>query len=493
MTSRTILAVSDNPLTLKEARAALERVGYAVVEAQDRRSALQMMATHAPDLILQDRLLLEHRALHDALTDLPNRALLQDRMEQAIRVAQRSHTCLSLLLLDLDRFKDINDTFGHHAGDLLLQQVAARLRSALRAMDTVARLGGDEFAVLLSGGDDDGTRVAAHKICAALEAPVTIEGHDLRVMASIGIALYPAHGTDFPTLLRHADVAMYAAKRQHSAYAVYDAAQDPHSPSRVALIGDLHHAVNRGALVLHYQPTVDLSTGRLSGTEALTRWPHPTDGLIAPDRFIPLAEQTGLIAPLSAWALETAVRQCRDWRRTGLDLGVAVNLSMWNLLDPQLPQTIAHLLQRYGVPAAALRLELTESALMADPARVLDVLTRLAGIGVTLAVDDFGTGYSSLAYLKRLPVDELKIDKSFVLHMAEDEADAAIVRSTIGLGHSLGLQVVAEGVENGETQQQLAAMGCDAIQGYYCSRPLPADELTRWLRETPGAVPATGS
>jgi len=431
---------------------------------------------------------LRHQALHDALTGLPNRALLHARVAAALGAAPDAPRPLALLLLDLDHFKEINDTFGHERGDGLLCEVADRLRHVVRAGDTVARLGGDEFVVLLPGADADGAARVATDIRAALDAPLRVAGQVLRVGASVGIALGPAHGADGTTLLRRADVAMYAAKRGRTGHAVYDPAQDGHSPERLALVGALRAAIEEGALTLHYQPQADLASGRVCGVEALVRWPHPERGLIPPDAFIPLAEQTGLIGPLTDWVLAEAVRQGRAWQRAGLLLDVSANLSMWNLHDPALPARVAGLLREHDLPPAWLRLELTESALMADPERVLDVLTRLAGLGVRLAVDDFGSGYSSLAYLKTLPVDALKIDKGFVRAMATDERDAAIVASTVGLGHALGLRVVAEGIEDRAAWDALAAIGCNVAQGYYLSRPLPAEALARWLRETPWAV-----
>jgi len=432
---------------------------------------------------------LRHQARHDALTGLPNRALLHERMAAALGDEADAPRPLALLLLDLDHFKEVNDTFGHEQGDALLCQVAARLRGAVRGDDTVARLGGDEFAVLLPGCDAPGAARVAADIRAALAAPLRVEGQALQTGASVGIALGPAHGTDGPTLLRRADVAMYTAKRARRGHALYEPAQDQHSAERLALVADLRAAIERGTLALHYQPQVDVASGRACGVEALVRWPHPERGPIPPDAFIPLAEQTGLIAPLTDWVLAEAVRQGRAWQRGGLLLDVSVNLSMWNLHDPALPERVAGLLRDHGLPPAWLRLELTESALMADPERALEVLTRLAGLGVRLAVDDFGAGYSSLAYLKRLPVDALKIDKGFVRELATDATDAAIVASTVALGHALGLRVVAEGIEDRATWDLLAGMGCDVAQGYYLSRPLPPDALAPWLlREAPWAV-----
>ncbi len=435
---------------------------------------------------------LRHQATHDALTELPNRVLLQDRLTQALADAARDATPIALLLLDLDRFKEINDTLGHHVGDQLLQRIGPRVLELLRGADTMARLGGDEFAVLLPGAEEAAATALATEILAALAVPFMLEGQSLDVGASIGIALAPAHGDDAATLLRHADVAMYVAKRGHQGHAVYDPAQDGNNPLRLGLMGELRAAIAQGELLLHYQPKLDHTSGRVSGVEALLRWPHPVHGLIAPDQFIPLAEQTGLIAPLTWWVLETALAQCQTWARNGLLLGVAVNLSARTLHDLALPARIAALLATYGVPAGLLTLEVTESALMADPTRALNVLTQLAEQGVCLAIDDFGTGYSSLAYLKRLPVHQLKIDRSFIQHLVEGGADAAIVASTIGLGHHLGLRVVAEGVETAEAWQLLAASGCDVSQGYHLSRPVTATELERWLRAGGNDLAALG-
>ncbi len=429
---------------------------------------------------------LRHQALHDALTGLPNRTLLHDRLEQALRATARDAGGLALLLFDLDRFKEVNDTLGHQVGDLLLQQVAARVRGAVRASDTVARLGGDEFAVLLPGADAAGAVAATHTLLAALAPPIALDGQALACTASIGIALAPTHGADVATVLRRADVAMYVAKRAGSGYAVYDPAHDQHSPARLTLETELRAALAAGALVLHYQPTVDVRSGRADRVEALVRWLHPQHGLIPPDQFIPLAEQTGLIVPLTQWVLETALAQCHAWEQAGRALGVAVNLSMRSLHDPGLPETIAWLMRRYAVPPQRLTLEITESALMADPAQAQTILLRLTALGVQLAIDDFGTGYSSLGYLKQLPVDAVKIDKSFVQNMGHTTTkDSAIVRSIIDLGHNLGLAVVAEGVEDQATWQRLRAAGCDVAQGFYMSRPLPAAALECWLATAP--------
>jgi diguanylate cyclase (GGDEF)-like protein len=426
---------------------------------------------------------LTHQALHDPLTELPNRALFLDRLHLAASAAHRWQDALALLLLDLDRFKEINDTFGHHYGDIVLQQVSARLRQALRESDTVARLGGDEFAVLLPGNDQVAAMAAARKVSAALDTPFIVNSHTVQVGVSIGIACYPVDSQDAPTLLRHADVAMYLSKQAQHGPVVYAQDQDEHSPHRLALVGELREAIAEDGLLLHYQPIVDLPTRRVMAVEALVRWLHPVHGLLAPGQFVPMAESTGLMSLLTAWVLEAALRQRQRWQKAGLTLEVAINLSMSGLHESGLVDMTQTLLQRYNVPASALRLEITETALMRDAARTLEILTRLADFGVHLAVDDFGTGYSSLAYLRHLPVEELKIDRSFVQDMVSNAADAAIISSTIGLGHGLGLRVIAEGVETVEAWDHLRVHGCDGAQGNYISPPLTAAALEAWLRK----------
>jgi diguanylate cyclase len=423
------------------------------------------------------------QALHDPLTGLPNRELFADRVGQAIRTADREMRPAALLLLDLDRFKDVNDTLGHHHGDQLLVEVGQRLFGALREADTVARLGGDEFAALLPGATAEGAGAVADKLRAALQQPLSIDGIALDLDASIGIAVYPEHGNDAAELLQHADVAMYVAKQAHLRFLVYDPAVDQHSPRRLALLGGLRRALELDELVLHYQPKADLRSGEIRSVEALVRWQHPDHGLLGPGEFIPLAERTGLIHPLTHWVLDAALDQAAQWQRAGLPLSVAVNISTRCLLDPAFPDQVTGQLATWQIPPDRLVLEITESAVMADPTRALEVLGRLHSLGVGLAVDDFGTGYSSMAYLKELPVDELKIDRSFVSQMATSPSDAVIVRSTIDLGHNLGLHVVAEGVETQHAWQELTALGCDMAQGYYLGRPMPAADLEQQLRQ----------
>ena len=434
----------------------------------------------------------EYQAKHDALTGLPNREAFYVHADRAVAAASHREGGAAVMIVDLDRFKEVNDTLGHHSGDILLQQAAVRLQAALREGDILSRLGGDEFAVLLPHVESgEVAEQVAQRLCDALEEPFELHGLTVHLEASAGIALHPEHGEEIETLMQRADVAMYVAKGTTSSYELYSTRHDRHSPARLALLGELRHALDNDEFELHYQPKVRLSTGVVEGVEALVRWRHPERGLVPPDEFIPLAEQTGVIKPLTAWVLDSALAQCRTWRAGGLDLNVAVNLSVRNLLDAHLPEAVAALLRKYELPASKLELEITESTIVADQIRALDVLARLDGMGVGLAVDDFGTGYSSLAYLKDLPVRELKIDRKFVNNMTEDGDDAFIVRSTIDLGRNLGLQVVAEGVETQEAWDQLAALGCDTAQGYFLSRPLPAVDLATWVDERRRAVPTT--
>ena len=423
---------------------------------------------------------LAHLAYHDALTDLPNRALLHDRLDQAARVANREGTTLALLLLDLNGFKEINDTLGHHAGDRVLQFVAARLRATLREVDTVARLGGDEFAVVLPLADINGALLAAQKILDELAQPCVIDGQSLIVRASLGVACFPEHGASADTLLRKADVAMYVAKSDGVGIAVYAPTRDRHTHRRLTLISQFRKGLDESQFFLEYQPMLHLQKNMIIGVEALVRWNHPQQGRLLPAEFIDLAEQTGLINPLTTIVIETAIR---EWSQTGTEprLTVAVNLSPRTLLDPILPLRIADMLAVYGAPPSSLALEITENILMSDPARSMDCLQRLHAMGIRLVLDDFGTGYSSLSYLRRLPVDELKIDRSFVAGLASG-LDEVIVRSTIDLAHNLGLTVVAEGVENENAQTRLCEMGCDAAQGTFISPPAGASVVRDWLR-----------
>ena len=429
-------------------------------------------------------------AMFDHLTELPNRLLFYDRVSQAIAAAGREGTGVGVLLLDLHRFKEVNDTLGHERGDELLRQVGPRLHGALRASDTVARLGGDEFGIALAGlntpteGED-----VARKLTDALDTPFVLDGIDIALGGSIGIATYPDHGDDPDQLLRRAEVAMYVAKAAREPFESYSPAQDTYSTDRLALVADLRKAIDDGTLTLAYQPMIDLSRGTIVGVEALLRWTHATQGPIGPDVFIPLAEHSGLIGRITTYVLEAAARQSHAWQEAGLDLTVSVNLSVRDLQRPGLALAVGDTLQRHGVSPDRLRLEITEGSVMDQPDRALTTLQELAAVGVGLSVDDFGTGYSSLAYLQRLPVNELKIDRSFVLGLANSSSDGEIVRSTVGLGHNLGLTIVAEGVEDESSLTFLRDVGCDLAQGFFIAKPMPADALTGWATSSTWRIP----
>lgn len=424
----------------------------------------------------------EHQALHDSLTGLPNRVLFQLELAQAIDQRRTAGGSLGVILIDLDHFKEVNDTLGHHFGDELLKEIGPRLSRVLRDGDLMARLGGDEFGIVLPNLSDPtiATSVAG-RLLEELEDPVTVEGLALDISGSVGLALFPEHANDAETLLRRADVAMYSAKEAGGGYAVYDESLDRHNPERLTLVGQVRPAIDAGEFLVYYQPKVRLSDGRVAGAEALLRWAHPTMGLVPPDEFIPLVERTVLLRPLTHYVIENVLQQWRTWADMGIRLPLAVNISTRSLIDGELPDQVAEQLQRWDVPPAYLRLELTESFLMSDSSRSTAVLDRLSDVGVGLSIDDFGTGYSSLSYLRRIPIEEIKIDRSFVMQMHVDANDMSIVRATVDLGRNLGLRVVAEGVEDVETFDRLAGFGCDEAQGHYISRPIPALEFTRWL------------
>ncbi len=428
---------------------------------------------------------LEYQALHDALTGLPNRSLFGDRLRQALLSARRNQKMFGVLLLDLDRFKDINDALGHDRGDSLLQEVTARLRGVLRATDTIARLGGDEFAVLTTDArhpeDVIGT---AKKILASLEGPFAIADQMVETGASIGMSLYPLHGDDPSTLLRRADVAMYVAKRSGGGYALYQPEHEAQTLRRSGLAGELRRSIPQGELVLHYQPQVTLSTGAVHTVEALVRWNHPREGLMPPDRFIPMAEETGIIHPLTAWVIDTALTQLCKWLEEGIDVSVSINVSPRNIEDHSLEEMVARALGNFKVDPNRLTLEITEGVAMA--AAAAKALHRLHELGVRIALDDFGTGYSSLLYLMRLPVNEIKIDRSFVSALASDPDSGAIVRSAVGLGHNLGLRVVAEGLQDRMAEAVLVEAGCDAAQGFLVGRPVEEAEISALLRQQAG-------
>jgi diguanylate cyclase (GGDEF)-like protein len=419
----------------------------------------------------------EHLATHDSLTGLPNRLLFRDRLA---RISDDGSPFV-VLLVDLDGFKEVNDTLGHHVGDSLLRQVGDRLRDGLGDV-TVARLGGDEFAIVSPIGDRVDAEALGERILALLRQPFALQDLPFHIEASVGSALYPEHAEDLDTLLQRADVAMYIAKERGTGYETYSTTHDRYSPRRLALLGELRRAVDQEELVLHYQPVANLKTGEVRSVEALVRWNHPEHGLLQPAEFIPLAEPTGIMGALTRKVLDLALAQTRAWHERGMPITIAVNVSARNLHQTELANDVADLLEKWQVPASAVQLEVTEGVVMSDPRRATEVLRGLKSLGVETTLDDFGTGYSSLTYLKRLPVTTLKIDRSFVMDMATEDEDAAIVASTIELARSLGLRVVAEGVENATVWQQLTDLGCDFAQGYYLSRPIPAEQMTRWLQ-----------
>jgi diguanylate cyclase (GGDEF)-like protein len=426
---------------------------------------------------------LRHRALYDSLTDLPNRALLDDRLAQEIAGSRRDGGTFALVLADLDNFKDINDTFGHAKGDDVLREVAHRLGGAVRSRDTVARLGGDEFALVLSGADEAAAAEITERILGSFARPLDVGGNPVDLSASFGIAMFPAQGSDPQTLLRHADIAMYVAKRTRRSYAVYSAERDEPDPEAVTLVAQLREAIGRREIALAFQPEVRTSDRSLLRVEALARWQRPGTGPIPPGRFIPLAERAGLIGALTRQVIDDALRQARSWRDAGLQTVVAVNVSAQDLLDPRLASSIDESLARWGLHASTLAIEITESVLMTDIERTAPRLAALRALGISVGIDDFGTGYSSLAYLSRLPVDRIKIDRSFVRGMSTDPGSRAIARAAAELGHELGLHVVAEGVETAPEWEHVSAIGCDSVQGYYIARPMAPDALVVWARD----------
>jgi diguanylate cyclase (GGDEF)-like protein len=439
-----------------------------------------------------------HQSRHDSLTGLPNRVLLREHVEVALAAAGREGRAVTLLLIDLDRFKEINDTLGHRYGDLVLRVLASRLREAVAPSATVARLGGDEFAILLPDvGDPDAAVEVATATLRAMDATIDAGEISLDVDASIGVVVSGEHGADVDTLLQHADIAMYRAKGRSLGVCLYDHDLNDHSREELGLLGDLRRAMDAGELVLEFQPKVTLPDAGFHGAEALVRWRHPERGMLPPAMFVPVAERTALIHPLTRYVLAAALAECRSWQDRGVLLHVAVNVSVRNLLDDTFLGDVAGLLAASGVPASSLELEVTESAIMADPERAQSVLAGFRALGVTLSIDDFGAGYTSLAHLSTLPVDQIKIDRSLVSRMGEDGGDAHIVRSVIELGHSLGLRTVAEGVEDAATGRVLGDLGCDVAQGYHYSRPMPADRLVEWhaaaarrVGEVPTQAPA---
>ena len=473
-----------------------DRLGDVRSFEKDDLLLLETVANHAGIALRNGELLgqLRHEALHDALTGLPNREHLQRRVAAALDdVAAGRTSGATVMILDLDDFKEVNDTLGHQQGDILLTEVATRLSAVVGTTGTVARLGGDEFAILLpTTADEERVLRVGRRILRALEQPMALDGLDIEVSGSLGIALAPAHADEPAALLKRADMAMYDAKTSTRGLRLYEADLETNTPRRLTLVSELRAALQNGGIEVHVQPKARLGSGDVVSVEALVRWDHPELGDVSPDEFIPLAERTGLIGKLTSRVLDAALAACAEWRAAGHDLGVAVNLSTWSLHDADLVEEVGRLLRRHGVAADRLTLEVTEGSVMADPSRSVALLHQLRDLGVRLSVDDFGTGYSSLSYLKRLPVQEVKIDRSFVSGLREQGEDVAIVRAIIDLGHHLGLQVVAEGVEDQATWDLLGSMNCDLVQGWHLARAMPIAELVPWLTSRQNATARGG-
>ena len=463
-----------------------DRLGEVRTFDEDDVRLLETVANHASMALQNGQMVhkLRHDAMHDPLTGLPNRAMFNRALSDAVAdVRARRSPGLTVMIMDLVGFKQVNDTLGHQMGDQLLREVAVRLAASLAEEGVAARLGGDEFAVLVPGlAEPAAATERGQALRMTLEHPVRVDGVDVEVGVSIGLCQAPQHGLDGLDLIRRADAAMYEAKHTGTGLRLYESGlEGAADPDRLALVGELRQGIAAGELLLHLQPQADLSDGRITGVEALVRWQHPRRGLMFPDEFIPMAERSGLIRPLTTAVLEQALELCGGWWRQGRELTVAVNLSTRSIVDAELIETVQRLLARNGLPPRALCLEITESSIISDPDRTIAVLQRLHDLGVRLSIDDFGTGYTSLSYLRRLPVQEVKVDKSFVMSMRAEGDDAAIVRSIVDLAGHLGLEVVAEGVEDADTWEELRAMGCDLVQGYHLARPMPADRLADWL------------
>lgn len=453
------------------------------IEQVDEIGALAASLNHMSDGVAEREQEILRLAYADTLTGLPNRAMFNDRLNQAVQFGMRAGTPFTVLMMDLDRFKYINDVLGHEAGDKVLQEVANRLQQVLRDSDTVARLGGDEFAILLATGNPERVQTAVHRILHILEEPVSLNNQPVDIGGSIGIATFPEHGEQAGTLLRHADIAMYAAKRTNSGFAFYDSECDAHQQEHLSLLGDLRRAVECDELEIYFQPKVTLNKSDIIAVETLMRWRHPERGLVPPDDFIPFAEHTGAIRLITGWLIEHAIAQCGRWYQQQMPIKISLNISARDLLNPELPNIMQHALEKNAVPAHMVCLEITESALMEDPAKAHKTVSLLHDMGLELSIDDYGTGYSSLAYVKNLPVNELKIDREFVKNMVGSKEDIAIVRSTIELGHNLGLKVVAEGIENERELAMLKDFGCDEAQGFLISEALCAEDLEAWLHK----------
>jgi len=489
---------------LAEAAGRIEHGDYVTgvpIQRADEVGRLALSLNHMRDAISEREQRILKLAYRDTLTGLDNRAKFAEQLAAAIGQADSSRRGVSILVMDLDRFKYVNDTLGHSVGDHVLVEVAKRLVDEVPQAACIARLGGDEFAVLLEGLSTAQIADIARKVNRVLEQPISYRGQPLDVGTSIGVAHHPEHGENAATLVRNADIAMYVAKRNKSGYEIYDRHYDTTQQQHLSLLGELRQAVEAHQLRLYYQPKVSLSSANVSAAEALLRWHHPQRGMISPAEFIPFAEHTGYIKVLTRWVIQEAVRQCAEWIEAGVRIEISVNISARDLMNRDLPEMVSSLLKQYAVPATLLCLEITESGFMEDPTHARNVLDQLSKLGLKLSIDDYGTGYSSLSYIMQLPVQELKIDRSFISRMVADADISTIVRSTIDLGHNLGLKVVAEGVESREGWNLLARLGCDDAQGFYMSPPVDAEALLRWIRsretsqsvETPEAMLADGS
>ena len=433
------------------------------------------------DILRQAYVEILRLAHEDVLTGLPNRVLFNDRLKQMVKLAKRNNATFFVLMIDLDRFKFINDTMGHHAGDEVIKIIGNRLKSLLRDSDTVARLGGDEFALLLANVQLPNVKILVDKLQKCIEVPMDLDGHIVDVSCSIGIAVYPQHGEDDTTILRHADAAMYSAKSEKIGSAIFDPNKNTTQKTQLILLSELRNAIENNDFELHYQPQIDLLNSRVVAVEALVRWLHPIRGMVPPLEFIEFAESSGMIRNITRWVLNEAILQCKRWSQVGMNIKVSVNISARDLVDPDFPVFVEQKLAEYQLPAMKLCLEITESSLMKDPKLTLVTLKYLNDLGVSIAIDDFGTGYSSLAYIAKFPVNELKIDRFFVKDMLLNPKNNAIVKSTIMLAHDLGIQVVAEGIENEKESALLSDFGCDYMQGYLFSKPLPHDQFRQWL------------
>ncbi|MGZ3315866.1 MAG: putative bifunctional diguanylate cyclase/phosphodiesterase [Isosphaeraceae bacterium] len=462
----------DVEMMVREVDFAAEPAGFAIItDISERRRAEEK---------------LEYQASHDALTGLANRALLRKHVERMVARRQGNREIqFAFLIIDLDRFKEINDTLGHWYGDRVLQRLCPRLHACVRRTDTVARLGGDEFSVILDGATAQAAFLVVEKLASSIAAPILVGEHSLSVEASIGVALYPAHGEDWDTLLQHADIAMYEAKRAHCGHAVYSDNQSSDHDVQLKLTSELRLAIEGNELELHYQPKLDLETRKVCGVEALIRWHHPREGPLPANRIIALAEIGGLMKPLAHWVFATAASQTVDWNRMGIDLEVAINLTPQTFHDPEFIERVIERIGQANSHRPRMAVEITESAMIPDPVQSRIIMDRLHEVGVKISIDDFGTGYSSLAYLKELPFDEVKIDQSFVQSMTDNSRDSCIVRTIIELGHNLGLRVVGEGVEHRSVLELLRGLGCDIAQGFYLSHPLTHQELERWYKSGP--------